>query len=163
MREVVTHCKISASNHDVIGAAESSGLITWDVNDVFVALVIANLDEPNIVAALGFRENRLRGLGAADKLTNVSQFCLEPTFTRLSEDGLKMAFKQRAGVLEVLFGVGFGGGDAVKRFVEDADDPLLFGERRKWKLKSSQRFAPIALEPMTSTSTSRISEIAKSG
>ena len=41
-----------------------------------------------------------------------------------------MAFEQGAGVLEVLFGVGFGGGDAVKRFVEDADDPLLFGERR---------------------------------
>ena len=31
--------------------------------------------------------------------------------------------------MEVLFGVGFGGGDAVKRFVEDADDSLLFGER----------------------------------
>ena len=42
---------------------------------------------------------------------------------------LQMAFKQGTGVLEVLFGVGFGGGDAVKRFVEDADDPLLFGER----------------------------------
>ena len=34
------------------------------------------------------------------------------------------------GVLEVLFGVGFGGGDAVKRFVEDADDSPLFGEGR---------------------------------
>ena len=41
-----------------------------------------------------------------------------------------MAFEEGAGVLEVLFGVGFGGGDALKRFVEDADDPLLFGERR---------------------------------
>ncbi len=40
-----------------------------------------------------------------------------------------MAFKQGAGVLEVLFGVGFGGGDAVKRFVEDGDDAVLFGER----------------------------------
>ncbi len=47
----------------------------------------------------------------------------------LGEDGLEVAFKQSAGVLEVLFGVGFGGGDALKRFVEDADDPLLFGER----------------------------------
>ena len=40
-----------------------------------------------------------------------------------------MAFKDGAGVLEVLFGVGFGGGDAVKCFVENANDPLLFGER----------------------------------
>jgi len=31
--------------------------------------------------------------------------------------------------LEVLFGVGFGGGDALKRFVEDADDTSLFRER----------------------------------
>ena len=42
-----------------------------------------------------------------------------------------MAFEEGAGVLEVLFGVGvgFGGGDALKRFVEDADDPPLLGER----------------------------------
>ena len=40
-----------------------------------------------------------------------------------------MAFEEGAGVLEVLFGVGFGGGDALKRFVENADDPLLFGKR----------------------------------
>ena len=48
---------------------------------------------------------------------------------RLVENGLKVAFEESAGVLEVLFGVGFGGGDALKRFVEDADDSLLFGER----------------------------------
>ena len=48
-----------------------------------------------------------------------------------------MAFEEGAGVLEVLFGVGFGGGDALKRFVEDADDPLLFGERRDWELEMS--------------------------
>src|SRR5262245_34533855 len=53
-----------------------------------------------------------------------------PPLTTFREDGLQVAFKQRTGVLEVPFGVGFGGGDAVKRFVEDADDPLLFGERR---------------------------------
>jgi hypothetical protein len=40
-----------------------------------------------------------------------------------------VAFKQGAGVLEVLFGVGFGGGDAVEGFVEDGDDAVLFGER----------------------------------
>jgi hypothetical protein len=37
-----------------------------------------------------------------------------------------MALENGAGVLEVLFSVGFGGGDALKRFVEDANDPLLF-------------------------------------
>src|ERR1035437_1009587 len=47
----------------------------------------------------------------------------------IREDGLEVAFEEGAGVLEVLLGVGFGGGDALKRFVEDADDPLLFGER----------------------------------
>ncbi len=54
---------------------------------------------------------------------------LHPPLAALGEDGLEVAFKQSAGVLEVLFGVGFGGGDAVKCFVEDADDALLFGER----------------------------------
>src|SRR5438552_3449215 len=42
------------------------------------------------------------------------------------EDRLEMTFEQGTGVLKVLFGVGFGGGDAVKRFVENANDPLLF-------------------------------------
>jgi len=41
-----------------------------------------------------------------------------------------VAFKERAGVLEVLFGVGLRGGNAHKRFVEDADDPPLLGEGR---------------------------------
>ncbi len=47
-----------------------------------------------------------------------------------------MAFEEGAGVLEVFFGVGFGSGDARKHFVEDADDPLLFGERGdgNWKI-----------------------------
>jgi hypothetical protein len=39
-----------------------------------------------------------------------------------------MSVKQGTGASEVLFGVGFGGGDAVKRFVEDGDDALLLGE-----------------------------------
>src|SRR3546814_79626 len=46
-----------------------------------------------------------------------------------------MAFKKRAGVLEVLFGVGLGGGDAGKRFVQHADDPLLFGQWRNGQRK----------------------------
>jgi len=41
---------------------------------------------------------------------------------------LEVAFEEGAGVLEVLFGVGFGGGDALKRFVKDADDPRLSGQ-----------------------------------
>ena len=56
---------------------------------------------------------------------------LHPILAALGEDGLQVAFEQSTGVLEVLFGVSFGGGDAVKRFVEDADDPPLFGERGK--------------------------------
>ncbi len=39
-----------------------------------------------------------------------------------------MTLKERASVLEVPFGVGFGGGEARKRFVEQGDDSLLFGE-----------------------------------
>ena len=49
-----------------------------------------------------------------------------------------MAFEEGAGVLEVLFGVGFGGGDARKRFVQQADDPLLFGERGDGNVKLLQ-------------------------
>ena len=39
---------------------------------------------------------------------------------------VEVAFKQRTGVLEVLCGVGLGGGEAGKRFVQHPDDPLLF-------------------------------------
>ena len=39
-----------------------------------------------------------------------------------------MTLKDRAGVLEILFGVGFGGGEAHKGFVEQSDNSLLFGE-----------------------------------
>ena len=56
-----------------------------------------------------------------------------------------MTFKQSPSVLEVLFGVGFGGGEAVKRFVEDANDPLLFGEWWDWKLEGfdKREFNPL--------------------
>ena len=43
---------------------------------------------------------------------------LHPLFAALGEDGLEVAFKQRTGVLEVLFGVGLGGGESGKRFVQ---------------------------------------------
>ena len=42
---------------------------------------------------------------------------------------MQVAFKQGPGVLEVLFGVGFDGGDAVEGFIEDGDDAVLFGKR----------------------------------
>jgi len=41
---------------------------------------------------------------------------------------LQIAFKQITSVLEVLLCVGFGSGDTVECFVEDAQDALLFGE-----------------------------------
>ena len=64
------------------------------------------------------------------KGTKVFQLFVAPPLTPLRENGLQVAFKQGAGVLEVLFGVGFGGGDAVEGFVEDGDDAVLFGERQ---------------------------------
>ena len=41
---------------------------------------------------------------------------------------LEMAFEQSASILEILFGVGFGGGEGLEGFVEQGDDALLFGE-----------------------------------
>ena len=55
----------------------------------------------------------------------------------MGEDGLEVAFEEGAGVLEVLLGVGFGGGEALKRFVQQADDPLLVGQRRDGNLLRS--------------------------
>ena len=63
------------------------------------------------------------------KNTNFVEAFVDPPLAALGEDGLEVAFEEGAGVLEVLFGVGFGGGEARKRFVQQADDPLLFGER----------------------------------
>src|SRR5258708_3940349 len=50
----------------------------------------------------------------------IAQFPLYPLLTPLREDAAKVAFKQSTSILEVLFGVGFGGCDAVKHLVEDA-------------------------------------------
>jgi len=55
----------------------------------------------------------------------------QPPLPPLTEDGLKMTLKERTGVLEVPFGVGFGGGEARKRFIEQGDDSLLL--REWWK------------------------------
>ena len=63
-----------------------------------------------------------------------------PPRTALGEDGLELAFEKGAGVLEVLFSVGFGGGETRKRFVEQANDPLLFGERGDAQFNRLQAF-----------------------
>ena len=56
----------------------------------------------------------------------------EPVLSiRVRKHVVQVALEQRAGVLEVLFGVGFGGGDGLEGFVEDGDDALLFGERAR--------------------------------
>jgi len=62
-------------------------------------------------------------------LTHFAKSYLNPPLPSLTEHGLKMALKERAGVLDVPLGVGFGGGEARKRFVEQGDDSLLLGER----------------------------------
>eukprot|EP01030_Chromulinospumella_sphaerica_P002687 gene2688-2629_t len=43
----------------------------------------------------------------------------------VDNDGVEMTVEKLAGVLEILFGVGFGGGDVGKGFVEEADDAAL--------------------------------------
>lgn len=75
----------------------------------------------SVVSVERFDQNAI-GNQFADALLN-------PPRAALGEDGLEVAFEEGAGVLEVLFGVGFGGGEALKRFVQQADDPLLFGQR----------------------------------
>jgi hypothetical protein len=47
---------------------------------------------------------------------------------------LKVAFKEGAGVLEVLGGVGLGGGQTGKRFVQQPHNPLLLRKRGIWNL-----------------------------
>lgn len=63
--------------------------------------------------------------------THGGELSLHPPLTPRRENRLQVAFKQGASVLEVLFGVGSGGGDAVEGFVEDGDDALLLGKRRE--------------------------------
>ena len=82
-------------------------------------------------------------------MCTVLERLLHPPLAALGEDGLEVAFEEGAGVLEVLFGVGFGGGDARKRFVEDADDPLLFGERGE-RESSAESLVMMPVEPALS-------------
>jgi hypothetical protein len=56
-----------------------------------------------------------------------------------------MTLKNRPGVLEVPLGVGIGGGEARKRFVEQSDNSLLFGEweDRNWSLAKIASANPV--------------------
>ncbi len=74
---------------------------------------------------------------------------LLPPLPTLGEDGLEVAFEEGAGVLEVLFGVGNSYRKPRKRFVQDADNALLFGEWGKRDFKLSQRFASKVLNTRT--------------
>ena len=62
-------------------------------------------------------------------LGNVGYPRSAPPLALLLVARLQMADEQRAGVLEVFFGVGFGGGDVGKGFVEEGDDAALFLDR----------------------------------
>jgi hypothetical protein len=66
---------------------------------------------------------------ALEKLAYIAESFIYRIAAALCEDGLEVAFEEATGVSEVLFGVGFGGGDALKRFAKDPDNPLLFWER----------------------------------
>src|SRR3974390_3218996 len=76
---------------------------------------------------------------ATSNLKAISYRFLNPIPSAAGEDRLQMAFEEGAGVLEVLFCVGFGGGDARKRLVEDADDPPLLKDLA-WVLAFDSRY-----------------------
>ena len=59
----------------------------------------------------------------------ISSACL-PIFAVGEGRDPNTAREQFTGTPQILLGVGLGGGDAGERFVEDADDPPLFGQRR---------------------------------
>jgi hypothetical protein len=65
-------------------------------------------------------------------INNFIQAHFSPAIPPPAEGNCKMTFKDRAGVPEAPLGVGFGGGEARKRFVEQGDDSLLFGEWGDW-------------------------------
>jgi hypothetical protein len=61
------------------------------------------------------------------EISNLGKSVLHPPRAALAENGLEVTLEELVGVEEILFGVGFGGGDSCKRFVQQADDPPLFG------------------------------------
>ncbi len=64
---------------------------------------------------------------------------VNPIFIRRTENCGQLCFKEIAGVLEVLFGIGFGGGDVGKGFVEEGDDAALFLFVSNWNLEIKNR------------------------
>lgn len=87
---------------------------------------VAGLNQANAFGRLVFAFDPI---AIGEDLAQLGKPFLHPPLTPLAEDGLQVTFKQGASVLEVIFGIGFGGGDGGKGLVEDGDDPLLFGER----------------------------------
>ncbi len=111
-------------------------IVGLEISDYEVISIsdIASLDEriltpikPRIItrAMLRLASTKVNGY--------ILQSLLLPPLPPLTEHGLKVILKSCTGVLEVPFGVGFGGGEARKRFVEQGDNSLLFGEWGYWK------------------------------
>ena len=71
----------------------------------------------------------IRSAIAVFKKTHIPQHCLHPTLALLCEHRLQITVENLPGILQILLGVGFGGGDTVKGFVENGDDALLLGKR----------------------------------
>ena len=68
-----------------------------------------------------------------DTVSSLSECHLHPPLPSLSKHRLEVALKQSPRVLQVPSGVGLGGGQPGKGFVEDAHDPLLLFEGGEYK------------------------------
>lgn len=89
---------------------------------------IANFDPVYASRLLGYKfTDRARRPSSCDS-AHIAESLFFPVVPALSQDRFKMTLKNRTGTLEIPLGVGFGGGEARKRFVEQGDDSLLFGE-----------------------------------
>ena len=65
----------------------------------------------------------------------MSEWLVDPSLISFDEHLVEVAFEESAGVGEVFFGGGFGFGDALKDFIQNPQDSLLFGERGKYYRK----------------------------
>ena len=61
-------------------------------------------------------------------MQHLTDCLLHPSLPLLGEDVIQIAFKQLTGVGEVLLGIGDRRRDPCKRFIENGDNALLFGE-----------------------------------
>src|SRR3546814_18708579 len=64
-------------------------------------------------------------------LKSITYRKFDPILARPRENDIQITFKQLAGVDEVLFGIGDGAPDPLKRFIANGDDAPLFGKDRK--------------------------------